>query len=56
VTVEHTLADRVRSAFEYGNEPTDELHTENIDEQMLSSSNSKSSISSVVDMLDVVEQ
>lgn len=56
VTVEHTLADRVWSAFECDNEPADELHTENIDEQMLSSSKSKSSISSVVDILDVVEQ
>lgn len=56
MTVEHTLADRVRFAFGFDNEPADELHTENIDEQMLSSSKSNSSISSVVDILDVVEQ
>lgn len=56
MTIELTLADRVRSAVEYDNEPADELHTENIDEQMLSSSKSNSSMSSVVDMLEVVEQ
>lgn len=52
---EHELAGRIRSTFEYS-ELTDELHTDNLDEQQLSLSKSNSSMSSVVDMLDVVEQ
>lgn len=56
VSTEHALFERNRSTFEYS-EFIDELHPKEIlDEQLLSLSKSRSSQSSVVDMLDVVEQ
>lgn len=55
VTMELMLGDFIRSKLEYS-ELAEELQMENFDEQLLSLSKSKSSKSSVVDMLDVVEQ